>query len=222
METEKRVVTFATDNDVSEILRDYHEQNIIGITEISQRYTTAIDHYKTSSGWAEQFRENQEKLLARGEILEITRNAHLSTEDLEKFRIAYPAPAEGLWLVSAIRLESYHKKYNFEAGIIRPDFPEFWSDDFRTIPKLVINVQKYLDSQNEKLHGAQITPFFYTIQEKNLLETEEKDNVIDCIKEAMPMSVSLERKIRKDLGRPIRGLSAEEIREFEKFYFWNV
>lgn len=224
MASTKKVRTFANDNDIEGILHNFYRQNLNGLIKIGQRYDLVMDHYKEASGWAQRFHEAQERALLREKIVERVNplSVRLPAEEMEKFRAAYPAPAEGLELTSTINLGYYSKKYHFQAGIIRPDFPEFQSSDFRTIPKLVMNVTKYLEKQQKKFHGAEINPFFYTIEEENRLEREEKESMIDFLKKTMPISLLLERKIKKEMDKPIRGLSAEEREEFEKHYFWNV
>lgn len=220
----RKVRVYATDEDIECRLHHYYQENINAMIKIGQRYDAVMDHYKEESGWMQRFQEAQERALAREKIVERVnpRSVHLSTEEMEKFRAEYPAPAQGLEINSVISLGFYSGKYHFQAGIIRPDLPEFQSDDCKTIPKLVRNVQKYMGKQQKRFHGAEIVPFFYTIEEENKFTTEQNESLIEYVTSIMPLSSFLVQKMRKLMDRPIRSLSAAEREEFERYYFWNV
>ena len=202
---------------VKPTLVDFLDKNTTVMAEIGQRYSAATHEYKDKSGWAEQFSKDQQSLKDEGVILQAMSpySVHLPKEELTKFRASYSNLAEDLKLTSAIDFKKREGLYFFAAGIIRPDFPETPGVDHNTIEELVWKIKNYLGKKNEDFYGANIVPFFYTVNDDEEIETEDMETLLEFGREFTNLG---NEEIIKEINKPFEKLSPQEIEEFEKLY----
>ncbi|MBI4141959.1 hypothetical protein HY484_03485 [Candidatus Woesearchaeota archaeon] len=195
------ITVFDRDEDTNEILAEYLEQNNKIRMLIGENGIQKEKEYRKKTGYDERLREQQKGMLYPPEPSMFA----LPREEEQKI---WTDVGKGLELICAINLEKFDNEYVFSAGIVRPDIPEYDSDDdngeYSTIKELVDGIKKHLAQLPVSYCGATIKPFFYTVTEEVSLD--------DALKVLI-----------KKLGVPIpsddikmRGLNEQERTEFEQ------
>ncbi|PIN69309.1 hypothetical protein COV93_05980 [Candidatus Woesearchaeota archaeon CG11_big_fil_rev_8_21_14_0_20_43_8] len=211
------------------------EDNLEARKHINHIYRQKLMDYKETTGWADRFRQRQEELKKKGDLYDIIdpHLVHMSEDEYNKFHKTIPDIGEGYELSCAVQLTSFDGKYNFQAGIIRPDCLEYINqNDFSNFEDLTKGIKSYVEQSKPQFFGANIKPFIYTVKKEEDFSEEEKQNMRSLMDDPSqieePGMDEEEKSLMKQLieglsgmfeGGPIRGLNELEVAEFEAA--WN-
>jgi len=132
---------------------------------------------------------------------------------------------EGLELICALELEADDTedqiRYIFNATIFSPDN----DNEYYSIPDLARGADEYLKRQNNSCLGARVSPFFYTVRERQELTEEQKSQLRASLDELERLGTTPREKkwleiLFKQTNnlKPYRNLTLEERQEFEALY----
>lgn len=243
-----KINVFDNYEEVQPILLQYLDENMKAKGEYHKITQTKLEEYKTKTSWYEKVEEEAAKSRTSlmtdprtGEKIEVTLlgiggSRHLSEKENEEFCKMYPNLGQGLELKCTICLQADDENYFFNAGIMRPDFPEYESEDYSSIKELVNKVHKFLEAPNNAWPGAKITPYLYTVKGEEKINEEEKSEFRTLLEMIFPKEESIkdltpEEKVEVEGLREgikkldngsinilSRGLTQQEREEFERLY----
>jgi hypothetical protein len=249
----------------NQLIKPHYKKNLETEIELGERYRLKKQEYINVSGYGERFRKEQEEKLPHtlktthpktGEKIEFVfpyseqdLDAHyraLPKEEHKKFLESYPDIRNGLEFMCIVKLEVEGNKYYFQqaqdALLVSPKEYLNTYNGCMSIPKLVKNVQKYLQDQHNMYRGAKVNTSFYTVNTKEpTFSAKQKEGAKESFQELkspehkkrcgeMLENASFWEKLgfkfvlalmfknilkNKNL---IRGLNQPEREEFEKLY----